>query len=308
MSKAFSAMKKNRASMFDQLREQFIKDQNGPSFQQEDESMYWKPKTDKSGNGFAVIRFLPPPDGEVAPFVRLVSYGWQGPGGYYIEKSRKSISGEQADPCQEYLAALWRSGTEENKNLYRSRRARTQFISNILVIKDPANPDNEGRVMLFKYPKTIWNKIKEVMHPAENEYEPVEPRDPFDWDEGLNFTLRIKDKNGFPNYDDSKFGDPSPVADGDEKKQEQLWGQTYSLAEIIDESKFKSYDDLAKRLAKALGHNAPAAQEAAVDLPVARPKAEPKAEAKSSGIDFSSSFDDDEGVDDDLKFLQGLDD
>ena len=38
----------------------------------------WKLECDKSGNGYAVIRFLPAPEGEDLPFVKLYSHAFQG--------------------------------------------------------------------------------------------------------------------------------------------------------------------------------------------------------------------------------------
>ncbi len=305
---SFKSMKKKRSAMFDDIKEQFTK--KASSFQKEDDSMYWKPTKDKAGNGFAILRFLPPPGDEVHQFVRTIKYAWQGPNGWYIENSRKMLGQGAEDPCFDYLNRLWNTGTEENKTLYRARKPRVQFVSNVLVVKDPANPENEGRVMLFRYPKTIWGMLQEQMHPEASEFEEVEERDPFDMDEGMNFVLRIKEKNGFPNYEASEWEGPSAVADGNEKEQEKLWNETISLAAIIadDGKNFKTFDALSERLGRVLGQSNVGAPTASAEAPNVG-KVAAAAEEPSVGVNFDEDIfagggDDDD--DDDISFFNDL--
>ena len=168
----------------------------------------WKLDVDKSGNGYAVIRFLPAPNGEDLPFVKLYSHAFQGPGGWYIENSLTSLG--QKDPVSEYNTSLWNNGTDAGKELARKQKRKLTYISNIYVVKDPANPDNEGKVFLFKYGKKIFDKLTAAMQP---EFEDEEAIDPFDFWQGANFKLKAKNVAGYRNYDSSEFAAPSPILD-----------------------------------------------------------------------------------------------
>ena len=53
---------------------------------------FWKPELDKSGNGYAVFRFLPAVKGEDLPWARLWSHAFQGPGGWFIENSLTTLN------------------------------------------------------------------------------------------------------------------------------------------------------------------------------------------------------------------------
>ena len=207
----------------------------------------WKPEVDKTGNGFAVIRFLPAPDGEELPWAKMYSHAFQGPGGWYIENSLTTIGGK--DPLGEHNRDLWNTGTETNKETVRKQKRKLSYYSNIYVVKDPTNPQNEGKVFLFKYGKKIFDKIMEAMQP---EFEDESPINPFDLWQGANFKLKIVKKDGYWNYDKSEFGSVEPLLDDDDAL-EALWKKEYSLTAVTAPDQFKSYEELEKRLKMVLG-------------------------------------------------------
>ena len=203
----------------------------------------WKPVMDKTGNGFAIIRFLPAPKGEELPWAKLWNHAFQGPTGqWYIENSLTTIG--QNDPVSEHNSALWNSGVESDKEIARKQKRKLQYYSNIYVVKDSANTENEGKVFLYRYGKKIFDKIMETMQPA---FEDETPVNPFDFWEGANFKLKLRKVDGYWNYDKSEFEAPSALFDDDDKL-EDLWGQEYSLSAFTDTTNFKSYDELKKRL------------------------------------------------------------
>jgi hypothetical protein len=207
----------------------------------------WKPEMDKTGNGFAVIRFLPAPENEDLPWVKLYSHAFQGPGGWYIENSLTTLN--QKDPVSEYNRELWNSGSDADKETVRKQKRKLSFYSNIYVVKDPTNPQNEGRVFLYKYGKKIFDKVMEAMQP---EFEDETPINPFDFWQGANFKLKIVKKDGYWNYDKSEFDRVTPLLDDDDAL-EAVWKKQYSLQAVIGADQFKSYEDLEKRLKYVLG-------------------------------------------------------
>jgi len=208
----------------------------------------WKLECDKSGNGYAVIRFLPAPDGEDLPFVKLYSHAFQGPGGWYIENSLTTLG--QKDPVSEYNTLLWNNGTDAGKETARKQKRKLTYVSNIYVVKDPANPQNEGKVMLYKYGKKIFDKLTAAMQP---EFEDEEAIDPFDFWQGANFKLKAKNVAGYRNYDSSEFARPDALLDDDDA-MEAAWKKEYSLAELVAADQFKTYDELKLRLDYVLGN------------------------------------------------------
>jgi hypothetical protein len=208
----------------------------------------WKLECDKSGNGYAVIRFLPAPDGEDLPFVKLYSHAFQGPGGWYIENSLTTLG--QKDPVSEYNTMLWNNGTDAGKEQARKQKRKLTYMANIYVVKDPANPSNEGRVFLFKFGKKIFDKLTAAMQP---EFEDEEAIDPFDFWQGANFKLKAKNVAGYRNYDSSEFARPDALLDDDDA-MEAVWKREYSLAELVAADQFKDYDALKKRLDYVLGN------------------------------------------------------
>ena len=209
---------------------------------------FWKLECDKSGNGYAVIRFLPAPNGEDLPFVKLYSHAFQGPGGWYIENSLTTLG--QKDPVSEYNSMLWNNGTDAGKDAARKQKRKLTYISNIYVVKDPANPQNEGKVMLYKYGKKIFDKLTAAMQP---EFEDEEAIDPFDFWQGANFKLKAKNVAGYRNYDSSEFARQEPLLDDDDA-MEAIWKKQYSLQEFVAADQFKDYDVLKKRLDYVLGN------------------------------------------------------
>ena len=208
----------------------------------------WKLECDKGGNGYAVIRFLPAPNGEDLPFVKLYSHAFQGPGGWYIENSLTTLG--QKDPVSEYNSMLWNNGTDAGKEMARKQKRKLTYIANIYVVKDPANPDNEGKVFLYKFGKKIFDKLTAAMQP---EFEDEEAIDPFDFWQGANFKLKAKNVAGYRNYDSSEFAAQSALLDDDDA-MEAIWKKEYSLAELVAADQFKDYDTLKKRLDYVLGN------------------------------------------------------
>ena len=208
----------------------------------------WKLECDKSGNGYAVIRFLPAPNGEDLPFVKLYSHAFQGSGGWYIENSLTTMN--QKDPVSELNSELWNNGTDAGKELARKQKRKLTYVSNIYVVKDHTNPDNEGKVFLYKFGKKIFDKITSAMQP---EFQDETPIDPFDFWQGANFKLKAKNVAGYRNYDSSEFAVQSALLDDDDA-MEAVWKKQYSLAELVAADQFKTYDELKKRLDYVLGN------------------------------------------------------
>ena len=217
-----------------------------------DDDRLWKPELDKTGNGFAVVRFLPAPEGEELPWAKMYSHAFQGPGGWYIENSLTTVG--QKDPVSEHNRELWNSGHDADKETVRKQKRKLSYYSNIYVVKDPTNPANEGRVFLFKYGKKIFDKIMEAMQP---EFEDETPINPFDFWQGANFKLKIVKKDGYWNYDKSEFDRVAPLLDDDDAL-EALWKKEYSLAAVIAPDQFKTYEQLEARLKMVLGQKSSA--------------------------------------------------
>jgi len=215
----------------------------------------WKLECDKSGNGYAVIRFLPAPNGEDLPFIKLYSHAFQGTGGWYIENSLTTLG--QKDPVSEYNTQLWNNGTDAGKDAARKQKRKLTYISNIYVVKDPTNPENEGKVFLFKYGKKIFDKLTAAMQP---EFEDEEAIDPFDFWQGANFKLKAKNVAGYRNYDSSEFTAVTPLLDDDDAL-EGIWKKESSLSEFVAPDQFKTYDELKKRLGYVLGNTSTARQD-----------------------------------------------
>jgi hypothetical protein len=250
------------------------------SSKKQEDDRFWKVTRDKSGNGSALIRFLPAPDGETFPWVRMFSHAFKGPSGqWYIEKSLTTL--KQNDPVSEYNSQLWQNGEEDQA---RKQKRRLHYVSNILVLKDPGNPENEGKVFLFKYGKKIFDKIKDQMEPEPDGLEDKEPVIPFDLWEGADFKLRVRMVDKFPNYDKSEFSRPEALFEGDDEKLEELWNKEYKLQELIAPSEFKSYDQLKSRLETVLclSSNAPVQNSAPKAEAAAQSISEPEAEIEET--------------------------
>ena len=267
---------------------------------------FWKPEVDASGNGYAVVRFLPAPDGETVPWAKVYSHAFQGPGGWYIENSLTTLG--EKDPVGDVNRRLWNSGDDTDKDTARKQKRKLSYYSNILVIKDQLHPENEGRVFLYKYGKKIHDKIASAMQP---QFEDETPINPFDLWKGANFKIKIQTIGGYWNYDKSEF-DVASVAGGlEDDKLEALWKSEHSLKEFTDLKNFKSYEDLSTRLNLVLNKNArPVVRSNEEDeeiLPIGSPvvKADPPTPAKAG---FGAKIEEIEGAGDspDLSYFASL--
>ena len=237
---------KSKTGSFEKLQTELAK-VNSPSQVSYEDARLWKPDLDKSGNGFAVIRFLPQPAAEDLPWVRLWNHAFSGPGGWYIENSLTTIG--KSDPVSEYNTELWNSGNDADKDTARKQKRILKYYSNVLVISDPKHPENEGQVRLFRYGKKIFDKISEAMNPA---FEDEEALNPFDFWKGANFKLKIRKVDGFWNYDKSEFEGAAQLHEGDDAKLEEVYNNLHSLQEFIEPKNFKTYDELKEKLHKVL--------------------------------------------------------
>lgn len=253
MSSAFAKLKKNRKSQSKSIVNKLSQEAKGGNKYQDDRMYY--PERDASGNGYAVIRFLEPQVGK-PPFVKVFNHGFKDVGGWLIENCPTTID----KPCPVCAAnsEAWNSG---NKQLARDRKRKKSYYSNILVVSDPKNPDNEGKVFIFRYGQKIFDKIMAAVEP---EFDDETPIDPYDLWEGADFKLKIKKVEGQANYDNCEFTEPRPIADSDEEI-ERIWNQQYDLTEFLDPKNFKSEKEIADRLARVTGRSA--SNETAEDLP-----------------------------------------
>ena len=242
---SFKDLKNNRMNNLQSLTKQVEKLAEKPSYE---DDRIWKCERDKTGNGYAVIRFLPAPINEDVPWVKLWTHGFKGPGGWYIENSlttpRSSQPTGSDDPVSKANTVLWNSGIESDKNIARDRKRKLSFYSNILVIEDSTNAQNEGKVFLFRYGKKIFEKIESKMNP---EFKDETPENPFDLWSGSNFKLKIRQVEGYANYDKSEFAASTPLFEGDDDKGEEVWKQQHSLQGILAPENFKSYQELEAR-------------------------------------------------------------
>ena len=247
----FAELKRKSQSNFDFLQKELQKSTNANS---SGDDRLWKPALDASGNGYAVIRFLPAPEGESLPWAKLYNHAFQGPGGWLIDNC-PTTKGEQCPVCAANNK-LWNSGVESDKEIARQRKRKLSYYSNIYVIKDSANPENEGKVFLYKYGKKIHDKVLAAMQP---EFDDETPVNPFDLWEGANFKLKIRTIGGYWNYDASEFAAPSALS-ADDDEMEQLWKQAHSLEAFTTADQFKSYEEIESRMSAVLGMSRPAQQ------------------------------------------------
>lgn len=242
----FKTLKANRAQHTERLKASMNTE---PAY--EKDTRYWRMTIDKETKvGDAKIRFLPAPMGEDQEYVVLYKHSFKGPGGWYIENSRTTLGKGEKDPVSSYNKKLWDSGDEDKKDFVsKNSKRKMQYISNILVIEDPANPENNGKVFLFSYGKSVFEIIHGAMHPEDADEVAINP---FDLWEGATLRLRSRNKEGFVNYEKSKFESPSALCDGDDVALEELWKKAYPLLPEIAEDKFKSYEELSQQLARAM--------------------------------------------------------
>tara|TARA_E500000178_G_scaffold186701_1_gene184922 strand:- start:87 stop:1022 length:936 start_codon:yes stop_codon:yes gene_type:complete len=298
---SFEALKANREAAMDKLR----KAAETTTDKSYGNDGFWTPTVDKAGNGYAVIRFLPAGKGEDLPWVRYWDHGFKGPTGrWYIENSLTSVG--QKDPVSEMNSYLWNTGRDEDKELARARKRRLHHVSNIYVVTDSANPENEGKVFLYKYGKKIFDKIMDVMQP---QFEDETPVNPFDFWGGAEFKLKIRNVEGYRNYDKSEFSAPAPFINGDDAALEKVYNELNSLQEFVDPKNFKSYADLQRKLFEVLGDEAASVgltldqtaelnetTEAVVDAPAPvsqQPTVSDAPESGSEEVNTTSNDDDD---------------
>ena len=303
---SFADLKKqSRAgSLTDKLIKQVEKLNSGESG---GDDRFWKPEVDKGGNGYAVVRFLPAPEGCELPWAQVWSHAFQGPGGWYIENSLTTIGGK--DPVGEYNRELWNSGSDRDKETARKQKRKLSYYTNIYVVNDPAHPENEGKVFIYKFGKKIFDKITEAMQPQFADEQAVNP---FDFWEGANFKLKIRKVEGYWNYDKSEFDKPSPLLSDDEKL-ERIYKNLNDLNEFSAAKNFKSYEDLKKRFDYVLGAKAPVRQDPETVEEDQQWEAERRGETstKRSAPSFEIARpavqeEDDEDADDALSYFQKL--
>jgi|TARA_Y100000296_G_C5169102_1_gene256328 hypothetical protein len=243
---SFANLKRSRSN-FDKLTKELEKVATPTTRQNlSQDDRFWKPELDKSGNGYAVIRFLPQIEGEELPWARVWSHAFQGPGGWYIENSLTTLG--QKDPVSEENTKLWNSGSDADKEIARKRKRKLSYFTNILIVSDPKHPEHEGKTFLYKFGKKIFDKITEAMKP---EFEDEKAINPFDFWAGANFKLKIRKVDGYWNYDKSEFETVSKIKENDDDI-EKLWKQQRPLKEFSASSNFKSYDDLKAKFEKTV--------------------------------------------------------
>ena len=272
---------------------------SGNQQEKQSDDRFWYPAVDKAGNGFAVIRFLPAPGEEDTPFIRMFSHGFKGPTGSWMFDNCLTTKGHKCPVC-EHNTELWNSGLESDKNIVRERKRKLTFISNVYVITDQQNPENEGKVFLFKYGKKVFDKLNDAMNP---QFPGDKPMNPFDLWDGASFKLKIRNVDGYRNYDKSEFDRSAPLADDSE--MEKIWKRCYSLQEFLDPSNFKSYDALKERLATVLGAGTPAVARAKAKAAVDEDEELPWNEAPAPKTKAAPKFEEDDD-DESMEFFKRL--
>ena len=247
----------------------------------------WKPELDKTGNGYAVIRFLPASNGEEMPWQRVWSHAFQDKGGWYIENSLTTLN--HKDPVSEDNTRLWNTGVDSDKDIARKRKRKLSYYSNIFIVSDPKHPENEGKVFLFKFGKKIFDKITEAMQPA---FEDEKPINPFDFWTGANFKLKIRKVDGFWNYDKSEFEAVSPITTDDEVIK-GIWNKQYPLKPFLEAANFKSYDELKEKFNRVVAGSKNTETASEIDLPPTTSRAPATAAASVQSNEASSVEDDD---------------
>lgn len=289
----FKDLKKKSSTNINQLITEMDKLSGHKSYV---DDRYWTlPLDEKTGNATALIRFLPVAKNNNFPWVSLFSHGFQGPGGWYIENSLTTLG--QSDPLSEMNSELWSTGIDANKDIVRKRKRKQHFISNILVVSDPRNPANEGKVFLYKFGKKIFQKIQDALKP---EFDTDKPVDVFDFWVGASFRLKVRKVEGYPNYDNSFFEGPSAICDGNDVRMEEVWNTEYDLNELVSPKNFKTYDELKTRLNRVLGNTSkagPTTEAKSIREATSKPKT-----ADVPWSDPEATADDDEA----LAYFKGL--
>ena len=286
---SFAALKKSSQTSMKALAEKMNQEKQGTGGGNFNDDRFWQPEVDKGGNGFAVIRFLPAPDGHELPYVKVYNHGFKNEAGrWYIENCPTTI-GEKCPVC-EANNELWETGDKAKQDVVRKRKRQLQYIANIMVISDSKHPDNEGKVFLFKFGKKIFEKIAAAIEP---EFEDETPVDPFNFWEGANFKLKIRNVEGYRNYDKSEFEEPSALLDGADQALEALWKSEYSLKAFTDAKEFKEYGALKSKFDQIMNGAAPAPRASSSDEDDA-PAPAPKTQTPARATKAESASDDDD--------------
>ena len=300
---SFDKLKQNRTNNMSKLVEAATKVSGGGEKKSYGDDRFWKPTVDKAGNGYAVIRFLPASANDDLPWVRYWDHGFQGPTGlWYIENSLTTIG--QPDPVSEMNGVLWNSGREEDKDLVRKRKRRLHYVSNIYVVSDPSNPENEGKIFMYQYGKKIFDKIMDIMQP---QFEDESPVDPFDFWSGANFKLKIRQVEGYRNYDKSEFADVAPLLEDDDKL-EKIYNSLHRLGELVEPTNFKSYAELKTKLHRVLGEESvdmTTAEQVSLDE-VAEPRMREKVKEEPTFVESAPAATVSEEEDDTLSYFAKL--
>ena len=300
---SYADLKKNRANPISKLTA--AAEKIGGGEKSYEDNRFWAPTVDKAGNGYAVIRFLPARAGEELPWVRYWDHGFKGPTGrWYIENSLTSIG--QNDPVSEMNSKLWNSGREEDKEVARTQKRRLHYVTNVMVISDPANPSNDGKTFLYKFGKKIFDKIVDVMQPAFQDEKPVNP---FDFWEGSDFKIKIRNVEGYRNYDKSEFASAAPLLGGDEKKLEEIYGSLHDLKEFVDPKNYKSYAELSRKLVEVLGESGQVlttAEQTTLDESSVAPVRKTAVAPEAREVPAAAVGDDKEGEEDTLSYFAKL--
>ena len=284
MNTSIAALKRSKSNLDNLVSELNKVAEPQKQKQSYSDDRFWKPELDKSGNGYAVFRFLPAVKGEDLPWARLWSHAFQGPGGWYIENSLTTLN--KKDPVSESNSLLWNSGVEADKEIARKRKRKLSYIANIMVVNDAKHPENEGKVFLFKFGKKIFDKITEAMQPAFDDETPINP---FDFWKGANFKLKIRKVDGYWNYDKSEFEGVSQIKESDEDIK-NIWSKQYPLLPFVDPSNFKTYDELKEKLNRVIMGQRNTETVENVDLP---PQTTTTSVPSSSDVKSEPASDDD---------------
>ena len=281
-----AALKKSKNTDFSQLQAK-VKEELAPVSYAD--NRFWKLERDAAGNASATIRFLRSTEPDVPPYVEYLSYGFKGPtGNWYIERCLKTL--KLPDPVYELNGRLYKSNNETDKLIAKNQRMVTNYVSNILVINDPKHPEKNGHVYLFKYGNQIHKIITDKIAPT---FEDEEPVNVFCYWDGANLKLRMKNgENNRPNYLSSTWENPAPI--GTDEYIQTIASAQYNLSDEIAPSKFKTYEELKKRLDYVYNESSmvtPAAKLGNAEVPFKAPKSAP---ASATAPAATAPADDDE--------------
>jgi hypothetical protein len=292
----FTDMKKRAKTGKDisSLTEKLDKLNNKVSYK---DDRFWKPTKDKSGNSLSIIRFLPQAKDDDYEYVTFYNHGFDVNKRYFIKNCPTTI--RQKCPVCEANKILWQTGDKSKKDIASSRKRKLSYITNIYVVSDPGEPDNEGKVFLFKFGPQIFAKIENALTPK---YEDEKAFNPFNLWDGANFKLKVRNKKVdgkiMPTYEDSEFESCSALFDNDEVLKE-IWEQEYKLGEFMAPENYDDYESLLQRFNFVV--NGPAEMKKGQQSN-AKPISEPDDEPQDDILDVSDEDSDEEFDDEMLEF------